>query len=53
MTAQELNNVLVAEFKRLGSRDGIVAVMEELGAGGINELKPEQYADLIARVKAL
>lgn len=53
MTGEQLNEALVAEFNRLGSRDGIDAEIKKLGAQGINDLSPEQYAPLVAAVKAL
>lgn len=53
MTPEQLNEALVAEFNRLGSRDGIDAAIKAMGANGIGDLKPEQYAQLVATVKAL
>ena len=52
MTAEELNAELVKEYQRLKSRDPIIAAMSEMGATAISELKPEQYADLLAKVRA-
>jgi len=52
MTAEELNAALVKEYQRLKSRDPIIAAMSEMGATAISELKPEQYADLLAKVRA-
>lgn len=53
MTAVELNAALVEEYNRLGSRDPIVAAMKSMNAASINDLKPEQYAELLSKVRAL
>lgn len=53
MTAEELNSALVTEFNRLGSRDPIMKVMSEYGVGSVNDLAVNQYAPVLAAVKAL
>jgi len=53
MTPEELNAALVIEYNRLKSRDPIVAAMSELGATSIYDLKPEQYSELLSKVRAL
>ena len=53
MTADELNTALVAEFKRLGKRDPIDAVLREFGVQSITDLKEDQYAAVINKVKAI
>ena len=47
-----MNDMLVAEFKRLGSRAPIDEVLKTFGAVSITDLKPEQYDAVIAAVKA-
>lgn len=53
MTADELNAALVTEFKRLGKRDPIDAVLREFGVQSITELKADQYQAVIDKVKAV
>lgn len=54
MTAEELNNALVAEFNRIGSREPIDKVLrEQYEVASITDLKPEQYQGLIDAVKAI
>jgi len=55
MTPEDLNKALVAEFHRLGSREPIDAVMRAapFNAQSITDLSAEQYAPLIAAVKAV
>ncbi len=55
ITVEQLNAALVEEFKRLGGRDGIDAAIKVLNNGNpsVTTLPPEQYAALIAAVKAL
>lgn len=55
MTMEQLNAELVAEFKRLGGRDGIDAAIKALNNGNasVTTLPPAQYGALIAAVKAL
>ena len=55
MTPEDLNKALVAEFQRLGSREPIDAVMRAapFNAQSITDLSVEQYAPLIAAVKAV
>lgn len=52
MTAVELNDVLVAEYKRLGDRAPIDVALQALGAASVNDLDPSQYAALVTAVKA-
>lgn len=53
MTPEELNAALVVEFGRLKSRDPIDAVMREMSVSSIHDLKPEQYDELLTKVRAL
>ena len=55
ITADELNAGLIAEFKRLGDRQLISNVMAAapFNAVGITDLTAEQYAPLLAAVKAI
>lgn len=55
MTPEELNALLVTEFKRLGGREPIAAVMgaAPFSADSITALAPEQYQPLIDAVRAL
>jgi hypothetical protein len=53
MTPEELNNALVVEFRRLGSREGIDQAMAELGVTSVNDLKPEQFSVLLAAVQGI
>ena len=53
MTPEELNTALVAEFQRLGSREGIDGVMAEMGVTSITDLAADQYPVLLDKVKAL
>jgi hypothetical protein len=52
-TAVELNAALVAEFRRIGSREAIVKVMSDFGVVSVNELEIEQYPLLLAEVRAI
>ena len=52
MTPQQLNDVLVAEFKRLGSREPIDKVLTDHGVQSISDLDPSQYQSVITAVKA-
>lgn len=53
MTAEELNDALVIEFHRLGSnRVPIDEEMAKLGVSSVLNLPVEQYAVLLANVKA-
>ena len=53
MTPEELNNALVVEFRRLGSREAIDQAMAELGVTSVNDLKPEQYTVLLTKVQGI
>lgn len=53
MTPEELNSALVIEFKRLGSRDAIDNAMAELGVTSVNDLSPDQYQPLLAKVQGI
>lgn len=53
MTPQELNDALVAEFRRLGNREGIDKAMADLGVTSVNQLQPEQYQPLVDAVRAI
>ena len=53
MTPQQLNDVLVTEFKRLGSREPIDKVLHDHGVQSISDLDTSQYQSVIAAVKAV
>lgn len=55
MSTEELNAALVEEFKRLGnSREPIDKVMlEKFNTQSIKNIKPEQYGELLAAVRAI
>lgn len=54
MTVEELNEALVNEFNRIGSREPIDKVLrEQYEVASITDLKEEQYQGLIDAVKAL
>jgi hypothetical protein len=53
LTPEGLNSALVEEYKRLGSRDGIMSEMAKMNATSVNDLKPEQYQDLLDAVRKL
>ena len=43
-----------AETEGLGPKgEGIGQIMQQLGAGAISDIKPEQYAQFVAAVEAL
>jgi hypothetical protein len=52
MTPQQLNEVLVSEFKRLGGREPIDKVLHDHGVQSISDLDPSQYQSVITAVKA-
>jgi len=53
MTGVELNNLLVDNVKRIGSRDGVDAVMRDMGIGSVADLDANTQLELIERVQAL
>jgi len=53
MTPQQLNEVLVGEFKRLGGREPIDKVLHDHGVQSISDLDPSQYQSVIDAVKAV
>jgi hypothetical protein len=53
MTPEEMNNALVAEFKRIGDRAPIDAAMQQLGVTSVANLTAEQQHQLIATVRAI
>jgi hypothetical protein len=53
MSAEQLNAALMIEFRRLGGRDGIDAVLKSFGVTGVASLQPAQYGDVLAQVRAL
>lgn len=54
MTAAELNEKLVEQFKRLGKRDPIDQVMrEQFQVQSINDLPESQYQALVDAVAAI
>jgi len=52
-TAEEMNAAIVAEFKRIGAREPIDAVMTAMGINGVNECPAEKQQELIAAIKAI
>ncbi len=52
MTPEAMNAALIEEFKRLGGREQIDAVLKEFGVTGVSGLNPSQYADVLAKVRA-
>jgi len=53
MTDEQMNAALVAEFQRLGGREGIDKVMAEMGVTGVAGLNAEQQQQLLTAVKAI
>ena len=55
MTVEELNAGLVIEYKRLGSREKITAIMgaAPYNAVSITNLTPDQFAPLLAAIQAV
>ena len=53
MTPQQLNEVMVGEFKRLGGREPIDKVLHDHGVQSISDLDPSQYQSVITAVQAL
>lgn len=53
VTPEALNEIMVAEFNRLGDRAPIDAELKKLGVNGVAELPAEKYQELINNVKAL
>lgn len=52
-TAEEMNELLMVEYHRLGSQDGIMAVMAEFGVTSLSDLAVDKQEALLAKVKAL
>lgn len=52
ISVDELNAKLVEEYNRLGSREPIDEVLREFGVQSISNLKPESYAEVLAKVAA-
>lgn len=52
-TATELNEVLVAAFHRVGSREPIDALFKSYGAQSIRDLAPEKYAEVMEAAKKI
>lgn len=53
MTAEQLNAAFMVEFKRLGAREPIDAVLTQYGVSGVQQLTPEQHQPVLAAVRAL
>ena len=54
MTPEQLNEELVVQYQRLGNnQEPIRNAMKEMGVSSITDLKPEQYSELLDKVKAL
>ena len=53
MTVEQLNEALVVEFRRLGSREPIDNAMAQFGVTSVNALQPVQYQPLLDVVKAI
>lgn len=53
MTPEQMNAMLVSEFKRIGDRAPIDAAMQELGVTSVANLSAEQQQALVAKVQAI
>lgn len=53
MTAEQLNDALVAEVGRIGAQEPIAQVIRDLGYNGLREMPQSLYGELLNRVKAL
>jgi hypothetical protein len=53
LSAEEMNNALVAEFKRLGSREPIDQAMANLGVSSVVDLPADKQQELLAAVRAI
>jgi hypothetical protein len=53
MTAVQLNDLMIKEYQRLGSREPIDAVLKSFGVTGINDLDPSHYQAVIDALKAV
>jgi len=55
MTITQLNEILVAEFARLGNnREPIDKILrEQFGVVGVSALPAEKYSELVAAVRAV
>ena len=53
LSKDELNEALVKEFHRLGSRDPIDTVMKKFGVMSLHDLDAKHYATLLKEVQAL
>jgi len=53
MTAVQLNDLMIQEYQRLGSREPIDAVLRQFNVTGINDLDPSKYQEVIDTLKAI
>lgn len=53
MTAEQLNEAVVAEFKGGKDRDAIMAVFAKYSANGVSDLAAEHYAAVLAEIRSL
>lgn len=52
-TAEELNDLVMIEYHRLGNQDGIKSVMAEFAVTSLSELPVTQQEALLRKVQAL
>jgi len=53
MTAKEMNDALVTEFKRLGGREKIDVILTSFGITSVNDCPAEKQAEVLAAIRAL
>jgi len=53
LSTEEMNNLLVSEFKRIGDRTPIDAAMNSLGVISVTDLPADKQQSLIAAVAAI
>lgn len=53
LSDEDMNKALVAEFKRIGSREPIDKVMTEMKTSGVSGLTAEQQQELLVKVREI
>ena len=53
MSPEELNTAIVAEYNRLGNREGIDKVLSEYNVTSVTTLDPAVYTEVLNKIKAL
>ena len=53
MTAEQLNDALIAEVGRIGAQEPIAQVIRDMKYNGLREMPASLYGELLNRVKAL